>query len=657
MPLQATSGAASYDGFGGGVVAEPNYIESCFSTYLYTGNGSTQTITNGIDLTGKGGLTWVKNRTNATDNALFNLPNGGYATIAYQASNATNASITTSPTTSITTTGSGFTLNGSSTVINASSTNYVSWTFRKQPKFFDVVTYTGNGANRTIAHNLGSVPGCIIVKRTDTTADWQVYHRSNANTQYMVLNTTAAVATGTTRWNSTTPTSTVFSLGTDITVNASGGTYVAYLFAHDAGGFGLTGTDNVISCGSFTTAADGSASITLGYEPQWVLVKRTNASDNWVIVDNMRGMPVDGGVGNDQALWPNLSSVEDRHPYFDPSATGFSLPVGGWLAGSSTYIYIVIRRGPMKVPTDGTTVFSPIVSSVATGTAITTNFPVDMQIGKYRAGAAANAVVDRLRGVSTTSTGVGSALSTSSTAAEGTASGGDSLAWGNTGFQMPGNLGGTSDVFWNFRRAPGFFDEICFSGTGANTTQTHNLQKAPELWMVKSRSASTEWVFGSSLLGANEKIVMPSPNGRVTDTTVWNNTYPTSSVLNLGTSSTTNASGATFVGYLMATTAGVSKVGTYTGNGSSQTIDCGFTGGARFVMIIRATASTAQDIYVWDSARGIVAGNDPRLSLNTTAAEVTTLDSVDATSTGFIVNTDASNVNVNGAVYLYWSIA
>jgi hypothetical protein len=207
------------------------------------------------------------------------------------------------------------------------------------------------------------------------------------------------------------------------------------------------------------------------------------------------------------------------------------------------------------------------------------------------------------------------------------------------------------------RRAPGFFDEICFSGSGANKTEAHNLQKAPELWMVKSRSASTEWVIGSSLLGANEKIVMPSPNGRVTDTTVWNNTYPTASVLSLGTSSTTNASAVTFVSYLWATVAGVSKVGTYTGNGSSQTIDCGFAGGARFVMIIRATASTAQDIYVWDTARGIVAGNDPRLSLNTTAAEVTTLDTIDTASSGFVVNTDASNVNVNGAVYLYLSIA
>jgi hypothetical protein len=116
-----------------------------------------------------------------------------------------------------------------------------------------VVTYTGTGVNRTVSHNLGSVPGCIIVKRTDTTGDWQVYHRANTanpETDYLVLNSTAATADSNTRWNDTAPTDAVFSLGTEATVNASGGTYVAYLFAHDAGGFGDDGEQNVISCGS-----------------------------------------------------------------------------------------------------------------------------------------------------------------------------------------------------------------------------------------------------------------------------------------------------------------------------------------------------------------------------------------------------------------------
>jgi hypothetical protein len=653
MPLLETKGAASAQGFGlTSAVAAANYIEDVFQTWLYTGTGAAQTITNGIDLSTKGGLVWMKGRSGATNHALYDTARG---TTKDLVSNSTAAETTQS--TGLTAFGTtGFTI-GALAKLNTSSATYASWTFRKQPKFFDVVTYTGTSANRTIAHSLGSVPGCIIVKSTSDTQNWNVYHRSIPNTDYLELNNTTAKATSADRWNSTTATSTVFSLGNSPAVNDNGVTYVAYLFAHDAGGFGASGTDNVISCGSYTGVGSTQQDITLGYEPQWLMIKRTDTTNQWVIVDNMRGLFQTA----DNALCANNADAEaatvSMSGAMQPTATGFHLYNANSSVNASggTYIYIAIRRGPMRTPTTGTSVYNALTRT-GTGAAVNitgVGFPPDLVANKGRNTAGTdNLWTDRLRGAT-------KYVSTNSTNAEGTnaqmvtALGQDGVSWGND----DGNFNTRTYVNWFFRRAPGFFDEICFSGTGANKTESHNLQKAPELWLVKSRSAATEWVIGSSLLGANEKIVMPSPNGRVTDTTVWNNTYPTASVLSLGTSSTTNASGATFVGYLMATAAGVSKVGTYTGNGSSQTIDCGFTGGARFVMIIRATASTAQDIYIWDSARGIVAGNDPRLSLNTSAAEVTTLDTVDADASGFIVNTDASNVNVNGAVYLYWSVA
>jgi len=117
-----------------------------------------------------------------------------------------------------------------------------------------------------------------------------------------------------------------------------------------------------------------------------------------------------------------------------------------------------------------------------------------------------------------------------------------------------------------------------------------------------------------------------------------------------------NANGEAYIAYLFATLTGISKVGSYTGNGSSQTINCGFTGGARFVLIKR-TDSTG-DWYVWDTARGIVSGNDPHLSLNTTAAEVTSDDSIDPDSSGFIVNqVSATNVNVSSATYIFYAVA
>jgi hypothetical protein len=117
-----------------------------------------------------------------------------------------------------------------------------------------------------------------------------------------------------------------------------------------------------------------------------------------------------------------------------------------------------------------------------------------------------------------------------------------------------------------------------------------------------------------------------------------------------------NTNTGTYVAYLFATCPGVSKVGSYTGTGATLQIDCGFAAGARFVLIKR-TDSTG-DWYVWDSARGIVAGNDPHLSLNTTAAEVTTNDSIDPDSSGFVVNqAAATNINVSGASYIYLAIS
>jgi len=139
-------------------------------------------------------------------------------------------------------------------------------------------------------------------------------------------------------------------------------------------------------------------------------------------------------------------------------------------------------------------------------------------------------------------------------------------------------------------------------------------------------------------------------------TLMWDSSTPTTTQFPVGTYTGTNNSGQTYVAYLFATCPGVSKVGSYTGNGSSQTIACGFTAGSRFVMIKR-TDSTG-DWYVWDSARGIVAGNDPHLSLNTSAAQVTTDDSVDTDNSGFIVNQDAAtNINVTSATYIFLAIA
>ena len=207
-----------------------------------------------------------------------------------------------------------------------------------------------------------------------------------------------------------------------------------------------------------------------------------------------------------------------------------------------------------------------------------------------------------------------------------------------------------------FGRAPGFFDEVCYTGTGSATTFSHNLGVVPELMIVKGRSNSDFWAVYSSATG-NAYWLELSWNGALQgpNSSFWNNTTPTASVFSLGGGDTVNRSASTYVAYLFATVAGVSKVGSYTGTGSTLQINCGFTGGARFVLIKRTDSSG--DWYVWDTARGIVAGNDPYLALNSTAAEVTTTDWVDTFSSGFeLSNVGGNNVNINTATYIYLAI-
>ncbi len=615
------------------------FSEDVFSTYLYTGTGAAQTITNGIDLAGKGGLVWNKSRSGAAPHDLFDTARGQ----GMLRTNTTDAVIG-SGTNYITYNSDGFSFPLG--YPNENGNTYASWTFREAPKFFDVVTYTGTGANRNIAHNLGVAPGCIIVKRTNTTGDWQVYHRGydgsfNASYYYFALNLTTGYTQNSGRWNNTQPTSTEFTVGTNTNVNASGGTYVAYLFAHDAT------SDGVIQCGSYT--GNGSATgptISLGWEPQWVMIKNADSTGNWQMLDNMRGMPV--GTA-DAALRANLSSAEASVEYASPTATGFQITSTSSEVNTntSTYIYIAIRRGPMKTPTLGTSVFSPNTTT-DTNTKTTTNFPVDLTIQNDRPGGPGATFalwVDRLRS---------KALLTSvATSAENGYSGPTSTNWAdNTGVTVAFNTGGPY-VQWNFRRAPGFFDEVCYTGTGAAGTSTHNLGVAPELVITKGRGSVTNWGVYHAALGPTKALLLNGTNSEITSANYWNNTAPTATQVSLG--ATTNSS-TTFVAYLFASCPGVSKVGSYTGTGTTQIIDCGFTTGARFVLIKR-TDSTG-DWYVWDTARGIVAGNDPHLSLNTTAAEVTTDDTIDTDSSGFVVNqVAATNVNVSSATYIYLAIA
>jgi hypothetical protein len=666
MPLQATSGAASYDAFGGGSAAVPNYIEDVFSTWLYTGNGATQTITNGIDLAGKGGLTWIKRRSGATDHAWYDTARGATFDIASNLSTAQTTQATGLTSFSST----GFAL-GALAKLNTNAATYVSWTFRKQSKFFDVVTYSGNGDALTVSHQLGSVPGCIMIKRTNASADWVVYHRSLSTpygpefpNYYIKLNSEDMEVSDDFVWNTTAPTATTFDVlggyGGAADVCEAGGTYVAYLFAHDSGGFGLTGTDNVISCGGYT--GNGSATgpeINLGYEPQLVLIKAASGVVNggWILADNIRGL----NMRDDSFVELDDANAEYLSTNFNPTSTGFQLTNTSTFSNTlnAEYIYIAIRRGPMKVPETGTSVFAPIAYTATNvdNRLVNTGLVTDMTIARTRGTANSGSfyVADRLRG--------NASLSTATTGGENTDADTfmtPTVGYGNSFSAMNGfgagndftrliNYGSLSQIAYAFKRAPGFFDEVCSPSSSAIT---HNLGVAPELVIFKSRSTLGFWYVCAATDGYglfNKSDAWSGAAGgsglgvdyaNATSTTVKSTNF--------------YSEGAIIVTYLFASCPGVSKVGSYTGNGATQTIACGFTGGARFVLIKRTDAVATW--LVWDTARGMVSGTDPSLTTTLTTGEVNANNVYTATGGFELVSADAA-INASGGSYIFLAIA
>ena len=311
-------------------------VAETFSTTLYDGNAATQTIDNGLDLSTDGGLVWLKNReASSGDHWLFDTNRGaGYGLISHSTNAQTsfnNASLTSFNS-------NGFSLGDFAGVNTLNS--FVSWSFKKQTKFFDIVTWTGTGGSRAINHNLGSVPGMIIVKWYNVSTDnWTVYHRGlNGGTDPedygIYLNVTNAAINESGFWNDTAPTSTQFTVGGSLNSGfGGGGQYIAYLFAHD------TASDGLIQCGSYTgNGSSDGPEINLGWQPQWLLIKGTTGGNDWFLLDNKRGTI-------NKHLYANDAAIEYDTDAIEATATGFKLvqSYGAWNASGDTYIYMAIR--------------------------------------------------------------------------------------------------------------------------------------------------------------------------------------------------------------------------------------------------------------------------------------------------------------------------
>lgn len=611
------------------------------------------TIT-GTTVSGPGGLVWLKIRSGASTghHFLFDTTRGPSNTLK-TGSNEAQASQGTSGVTAFSY--NGFLLNNSQHEWNNSAGSYVSWTFQKSSGFFDIATYTGNELQFNVPHQLGITPGMIIIKSKSNASDWLVWHRgltqvAEYNSQFRVLlNSTAAEtnAGSTISYvNDTSFTVTPWSVAQGGLVNANNYQYIAYLFAHDPSANGF------IRCDSFTTDASGNATINLGWEPQFVIFKRKDSatSGDWVILDSLRGFVGVGSGSLTARLKINTQDAENANTNdAQVHATGFTVSH----AASASYIYLAIRR-PTKPPSNGTQVYLPATRSTSESeTYSSVGFSPDLVMMRRQNGSGYSWMLfDKLRGSL-------KSISTDSNAAEVAASYGVS-AFTNSGVTITNT--GTNYATAGLRtehyfcRARGFFDIVCYAGTGVARTVPHSLGVIPELIIVKARTKATSWWVYAAPLGFSS-LTLHTENATFSGATIWNSTLPTSSEFSQGVGvDLVNESGHNYVAYLFATLPGVSKIGLYNGNGTSQTINCGFSNGARFIMIKRTDSTGGW--YIWDTARGIGSANDSHVCLNTANVEVTGDDSVDPENSGFIVNQNAStNINVTGGHYIYLAIS
>ncbi len=306
-----------------------------FNAVTYTGTGAARSVT------GAGfqpDLVWIKNRSAAISHGLNDSVRGAGK---FLYSNLTDAE-GNFPTDFASFDADGFSL-GSATgaVTNTNGSSYVAWQWKEgATPGFDIVTYTGTGSNTTVAHNLGVAPRMIIFKRRSAIANWAVYHASIGNTGALALDLTIATDTNVAYFNNTSPTSSVFTVGTGNSVNASTSTYVAYLFAPVAG---------FSAFGSYTgNGSSDGAFVFTGFRPRYVLIKRSgDGTNNWEVRDSAR----DTYNAADDRLFPNTSAAEDaNNEAVDFLANGFKIrnTGSGSNASSATYIYAAFAEFPFR---------------------------------------------------------------------------------------------------------------------------------------------------------------------------------------------------------------------------------------------------------------------------------------------------------------------
>ena len=544
----------------GGAVAKKTYLDDLFSTYVYTGNSSTKTINNGIDLDGEGGLTWVKSRSSASTNHML------WDTVNNKRLNSNDNVIAESaPAYNFSFTSTGFTQNNPYTNMNQNGVDYSSWSFRKSPGFFDVVSWTtsSDGSSQRISHNLGCIPGLILVKSLNQTADWTVFHRDSGKSKMLKLNSDAGMSTSNGLWTNSNPTSTDFGWNGQVYNNNEA--MIAYVFAGgESDATGARSVDFDGSSGYLSLAGSTDLNLTGDFTIEFWVYPRSQSTSRQSIIQT-------GSWGSQYAV---VQIQNDTQTGLDKKAQLWdydmnqSMPIiysntdieeDQW-----THVAFTRESGTIKVFINGN------LDKTATGLSDSIDFGhTTTLIGKHAGGTAyyLNARLSNLRIVK------GTAVYTSS-------------------FRPPyeplTNI--TNTTFLGCNSA----SETDATVTPGTITRTGNA-------FEKSASPFDDpagFVFGD---GMDQNVI---------------------------------------------------KTSSYVGNGSATGPDVFLGFEPSWVMLKNITGSGKW--MMADNMRGVVTGgDDPYLDASDSAAEYTTYNWIEFTSTGFTLKNTGSSLNTDGSTYVY----
>ena len=645
-----------------------------FNTVLYTGTSATHAIT-GVGF--QPDLVWIKDRSNAESHIWNDSSRGAGNDLS---SNSNNAQANR-PTGFTSFDSDGFTLgtDGGGVVNDSSRGPYVAWCWKlnggttssntdgtitstvqaNTKAGFSLVQYTGNNtAGATVGHGLNSTPEFIIFKNYGGVAGWKIFNNylSTPATQTLELNDPTGQYSPGNLFNSTLPTSSVFSLGNYSDTNNSGATFIAYCF-HSVSGYS--------KLGSYT--GNGSSNIiSTGFEPAFVMTKRTSGSGDWRVYDNKRG-----SSSARYPLYANLNNVEGG------GLNEITFLTNGFVLGTATnvndsgetYIYMAIGSDPSAAPVLADSFANKLYTGDGGTQSITgLGFSPSFVWLKDRSSAYSNVLVDIVRGRSK------SILSDNTSGNLTSNAGNDFVSFDSDGFtvgplqQVYTNVNADDFIAWNWKANPtptintdgtiqsvvsanqaAGFSIVNYTGNGsASQTVGHGLSSAPELIFAKANITSS-WVVYSSTTGTDKFLELNQTNAETSSSNYWGTSSPSATTFGVAPSNSNNNSSGNFVfAYCFTSISGFSKIGTYTGSGSgnTQSINTGFA--ASWVMI--KDYNVGGSWWIQDTARGGAIS----LKANSSDAESTT-NYVTFTSTGFDV-TGGLNDNASGSKFIYMAL-